>query len=76
MRYQVGRKTAWQRWFECWGGPILVVTIILVGTFLATLTLRELRPCGWLDVALRGKSCLCSEDGLADLPLEMGGFTP
>ena len=38
-----------RRWFECWGGPILVVTIILVGTLLATLVLRELRPCGWLS---------------------------
>jgi dolichol kinase len=41
-----------RRWTECWGGPILVLSIILISTLLATLVLRELRPCGWLDVAL------------------------
>jgi hypothetical protein len=41
-----------KRWFACWGGPVLVVTLILAGTFLATLVLRELRPGGWLDIAL------------------------
>jgi hypothetical protein len=48
-----------RRWFECWGGPILVLTIILVGTLVATLVLRGLRPCGWLDVTLRGEGCMC-----------------
>jgi hypothetical protein len=76
MQYQARHKTVWQRWFERWGGPVLVVTIILVGTFMAALVLRELRPCGWLDVALRGDGCLCSEVGLADLPLETGEFIP
>ena len=65
-----------KHWFECWGGPILVVTIILVGTLLATLVLRELRLCGWLDVALRGDHCLCSEAGLADLSLETSQLMP
>ena len=43
-----------KRWFAYWGGPVLVVAIILVGTFLAALVLRELRPGGLLDVILRG----------------------
>ena len=55
-----------RRWVACWGGPALVVAIILVGTLLATLALRELRPCGWLDVALRGDGCLCVEGVAAD----------
>lgn len=65
-----------KHWFERWGGPILVVAIILAGTFLATLVLRELRPCGWLDVALRGDDCLCREIDLADSPLEAGELIP
>jgi hypothetical protein len=65
-----------KRWFACWGGPILVLAIILVGTFLATLVLRELRPCGRLDVALRGGDCLCAEVGLAGSSLEAGRFMP
>ena len=48
-------------WIECWGGPTLVVVIILVSTLVATLVLRELRPCGWLDAALRGGGGLCTE---------------
>jgi hypothetical protein len=68
--------TGTKRWFACWGGPVLVLAIILVGTFLATLVLRELRPCGWLDVALRGDDCLCTEIDLADSPLEAGELIP
>jgi hypothetical protein len=49
-----------RRWLECWGGPTLVVAIILVSTLVATLVLRELRPCGWLDAALRGGGGLCA----------------
>jgi hypothetical protein len=47
-------KERTKRWFACWGGPILVVTLILIGTFTAALVLRELRPGGLLDVVLRG----------------------
>jgi hypothetical protein len=47
-------KDRTRRWFACWGGPILVVTLILAGTFVAVLVLRELRPGGLLDVVLRG----------------------
>ena len=65
-----------KHWFECWGGPILVVMIILVGTLVAMLVLRELRPCGWLDVALRGDDCLCAEVDNAESPLEASGFVP
>jgi hypothetical protein len=43
-----------KHWFACWGGPILVVTLILAGTFIAALVLRELRPGGLLDIVLRG----------------------
>ena len=50
-----------RRWIECWGGPTLVVAIILVSTLVATLVLRELRPCGWLDAVLRGNGGLCTE---------------
>lgn len=65
-----------KRWFACWGGPILILTIVLVGTFLATLVLRELRPCGFLDVALRGDARLCEEVNISDSPLEASGFVP
>ncbi|MBN1813625.1 MAG: hypothetical protein JXA14_17430 [Anaerolineae bacterium] len=65
-----------RRWFARWGGPALVLAIILVGTFLATLVLRELRPCGWLDVALRGDDCLCMEIDLAGSPLEASECIP
>jgi hypothetical protein len=47
-------KKSTERWFACWGGPILVITLILIGTFVAALVLRELRPGGLLDVVLRG----------------------
>jgi hypothetical protein len=50
-----------RRWFECWGGPALVVAIILISTLVATLVLRELRPCGWLDAVLRENGGLCTE---------------
>jgi hypothetical protein len=43
-----------KHWFECWGGPILVVAIILLGTFLAAFVLWELRPGGFLNVILSG----------------------
>jgi hypothetical protein len=65
-----------KHWFECWGGPILVVTIVLVGTLLATLVLRELLPCGWLDIALRGGDCPCSDAGFAGLSLEASQSVP
>lgn len=65
-----------KHWFECWGGPILVVAIILVGTLVATLLLRELRPCGLLDVALRGDGCLCETVNVVEPPLETSGFIP
>ncbi len=65
-----------KRWFARWGGPILVVTLILTGTLVATLVLRELRPCGWLDITLRGDACLCEEMHVADLPSEASGFVP
>lgn len=55
-----------RRWIKCWGGPILVLTIILTGTLLATLVLRELRPCGLLDAALRGGGGLCTEVVVSD----------
>ena len=45
-----------KRWFACWGGPIMVVTLILAGTFIAALVLRELRPGGLLDMIFRGGS--------------------
>jgi hypothetical protein len=55
-----------RRWIECWGGPTLVVVIILVSTLVATLVLRELRPCGWLDAALRGGGGLCAEVAVSE----------
>jgi hypothetical protein len=42
-----------KRWFECWGGPVLVVTLILASTFIAMLVLRELRPGGLIDGLVR-----------------------
>jgi hypothetical protein len=54
----------------------LVVAIILVGTFLAALVLRELRPCGSLDVALRGDDCLCAEVDAVESSLEASVFIP
>jgi hypothetical protein len=65
-----------KRWFARWGGPILVITMILIGTLVATLVLRELRPCGWLDIALRGDACLCEEVHVVDSPSESGRFVP
>ena len=63
-------------WVACWGGPALVVAIILVSTLLATLALRELRPCGWLDLALRGDACLCEAVDVAASPLVTSGLVP
>jgi hypothetical protein len=59
-------KTKLRRWVDCWGGPTLVLAIILIGMLLATLMLRELRPCGCLDAVLRDGDGLCVEMISAD----------
>jgi hypothetical protein len=65
-----------KRWVDCWGGPVLVLAIILIGMLLATLALRGLRPCGWLDAALRGGDGLCVEMVAADSQVSMSEAAP